>query len=131
MIKFSIIPAATATQQELLVEIEENLCKPVCVDSSLKPVMTVTFETGPVTVLDENAIVPVKARIMILTPSNCPNGCAHPQVLTESFDVGFPATATNAITLATGDQVKTELTHVKCRKARSIKLTTSLTLSIA
>lgn len=131
MIKYSVIPVATATQQELLVEIEENLCRAVCVDATIKPTASVSFEKGPVTVIDENAIVPVVARIIILTPTNCPNGCAHSQVLTETFNVAFTATATNDITLATSDQVKTELTHVKCCKARSIKLTTSLTLSIA
>lgn len=131
MIKFSVIPAATATQQEVLVEIEENLCKPVSVDATAKPVVSVAFETGTVTVLDENAIVPVMARVTILTPSKCPYGSASPQVFTEMFNVGFTATTTNVVTMVVGDQIKTELVNVKCCKARSVRMTTSLTLSIA
>lgn len=131
MIHISVIPAATATEQELLVEIEEPLCRPVCYDATVKPMVTVAFSTGNVTVLDENAIVPVIANVTVVTPSHCPYGCAHSQVFTETVNVAFPAGTTNVATLTPGAQMKTELTSVKCCKARRIKATTSLTLSLA
>lgn len=131
MIHINVIPAATATSQELLVEIEEPLCRPVCVNASVQPMVTVTFSHGEITVLDENAIVPVIANVTVVTPSSCPHGCAHSQVFTEKVNVAFTATASNVPTLTPGTQVKTELVGVKCCKATRIKATTSLTLSLA
>ena len=131
MIHINVIPAATATSQELLVEIEEPLCRPVCVNASVQPMVTVAFSYGEVTVLDENAIVPIIANVTVVTPSACPNGCATSQVFTEKVNVAFTATATNVPTLTPGTQVKKELVGVKCCKAHRIKATTSLTLSLA
>lgn len=131
MIRFTVIPAATATEQDLLVEIEEPLCRPVCFDASVKPMVTVAFSTGDVTILDENAVVPVIANVTVVTPSHCPYGCAHSQVFTETVNVAFPAGTTNVATITPGTQIKTELTSVKCCKARRIKATTTLTVSLA
>lgn len=131
MINIRVIPAATATSQELLVEVEEPLCRPVCVNASVQPIVTIAFSTDAVTVLDENAIVPIVAKITVVTPSACTHGCAHTQVFTEKVDVAFNAVGDNEPTLTPGTQIKTELTGVKCFKARRIKAITTATISLA
>lgn len=130
MITTRIIPVATATSQELLVEITEPTCRPFCV-GGIQPSATVAFTAGSPTLLNGNAIVPIVATITIVTPSDKACGCAHTQVFTEKFDLAFEATATNAVTIAAGANNLVVPTNIKCCQARAIKLTTTLTATIA
>lgn len=131
MISTRIIPVATATEQELLVEITEGVCKPFCAISGVTPAASVAFTQGAVRVVDGNAIVPITATVTVVSP-NCKScGCAETQVFTEQFSLAFTATATNAITLTPGTQVEVQPASVKCCKARGVKITTTLTATIA
>lgn len=131
MIQTRIIPVATATEQELLIEITENVCRPYCVGNSNLPVSTVEFVAGTVQVVNGNAIVPIVAKVLIASPNPNGCGCAHTQVYTEKFDLAFTATATNAVTLTPGTTVLTDPAYVRCCKARGVRLTTTLTVTIA
>lgn len=130
MIQTRIIPVATATEQEFLVEITENVCKAYCVGGTL-PVSTVEFVAGAAQVVNGNAIVPIVAKVIVATPNSNGCGCAHTQVFTERFDIAFTATATNAVTLTPGTTVLTDPAYVRCCKARGVRITTTLTATIA
>lgn len=130
MIQTRIIPVPTATQQEMLIEITENVCKPYCVGSNL-PAATVEFSTGVSRIINGSAIVPVTAKVTIVTPYTKECGCATTQVLTEQFDIAFEATGTNTVTLVPGASVIVDPAYVKCCKARGVKVVTTLTATIA
>lgn len=126
-----IPPAAAADDsQELLVEITENVCRPYLVNSSIQPVATVVFDTGTVKPLNDNVVVPLIAKVTIVVPNPNGCGCAKTQVFTETVDIGFAAGTTNVPTLAPGDNVTQTPAYVGCCKARGVKLTTTLTLSM-
>ena len=132
MITTRVIPPAdaAATTQELLVEITENVSRPFGAYGSLQPMATVSFQKGAVTTVNENAVVPVTALVTVVYPSSVP-GRAVTQVFTEQFDLGFTATATNAVTLTPGDETIVVPDNIKCCKARGVKLTTTLVATIA
>lgn len=130
MITTRIIPPATATEQQLLVEITENVCKPYCINSENLPTGNVSFSVGAVRVVNGIAIATIVAKVTIAAPvKNC--GCAQTMVHTEAFDVAFTATATNAIALAEGVTANVTPAFTRCCKARGVRLTTTLTVTIA
>lgn len=131
MITAKIIPVATATSQELLVEITENVCRPYCVENSVTPTASVTFEVGRVRVVNGNAIAPLIAHVTVMTPASGGCGCAKAQVFTEVTDIAFVESGTNEVTLAEGASVVQTPAYVKCGKAYGVKLTTTLTATIA
>lgn len=130
MITTSVIPASTATSQELLIDITEKLCRQYCINDAYKPVVTVVFSQGEATVLNGNAIVPITATITAIQPMH-DGKCVLPEIYTEHFEVAFDATATNATTLTPGaDSVVTPAYVAGC-KARGFHLATTLTIAIA
>lgn len=131
MISTRIIPVATATSQELLVEITESTCRQFCVNSVSQPSASVAFSVSSVRELNGNAIATINAVVTVFTPNQNPCGCAKTQLFTESFDIAFEATATNNVTLAAGDEVITVPAMVKCCRAGGVRLTTTLTATIA
>lgn len=129
MITTRIIPLATATAQELLVEITEPLCRAFCVNG-VQPFASVSFEAGTARIVNSNAVVPVVARVTVMSPTGeC--GCAKTQVFTERFDLGFNSTGTNTVTIAQGTETIVDPAYVRCCKARGVRLTTTLTATIA
>lgn len=114
----------------MLVEITENVCRPYCPTGNM-PAAAVEFSVGPVQVINGTAIAPVVAKVTIISPNERGCGCATTQVLTESFNIAFEATGTNTITLAAGASTIVMPAYVKCCKARGVKLTTTLTATIA
>lgn len=131
MITTRIIPAATATTQDLLIEVIEKVCRPYCVNSSIQPSATVAFTQGPITILNSKVICPVIATITIVTPNSKGCGCSHVQTFTEKFDLAFSEGTTNVVTLTPGTASIVVPTDIGCCKARSVKLTTTLTATIA
>lgn len=133
MISVKIIPAAeaSATEQELLVEITEGVCKPFCTLGDTMPTATATFTAGTPRVIDGNAVTTITAVLTIVTPSSKPCGCAMTQVITEKFDLAFTATTANTITLTQGTQSLTDPAQVKCCKAHAVRYTTTLVATIA
>lgn len=130
MITTRLIPVATATSQELLIEITEPLCHLLDANGDIKPAVTVAFSNSPAQVINGNAVVTITALVSIANP-NRHNGCACPQIFAETFDLAFDATTDNAITLVPGASIITKPTAVKCGKARAVMLTTTLTVTIA
>ena len=133
MITTRVIPATTAsaTSQELLVEISEQVCKPYCINSAAKPSASVIFSQGTVTTVNGVAVIPITATVTIVTPTCNGCGCAHTQVITERFNLGMTATTANSVTLEPGDSTTVEPTDLHCCKARGVKLTTTLVVGIA
>ncbi len=132
MITTTVIPTGTAsaTSQTLVVEVLENVCKPYCTLGTT-PEVTMNFAAGTPKVIGTYVIVPIRATTTVFSTQNGNCGCANTQVITESFDVGFAATAANTITLTSGDSVLVEPTRLACCKASGIKASTTLTISIA
>lgn len=130
MITTKIIPLATADSQELLVEAVEKVCRTYCVNGVM-PSASIAFTLGTTKVLGGNAITPVTATVTVVTPSCNGCGCAHTQVFTETFDVAFNETGSNVVTIVPGTATVVEPAGVTCCKAHSVKVTTSLTVSIA
>ena len=131
MITTRIIPVSTATEQVFLVEIVERLCRKYCQNASIQPTGEVSFTVSPVRVVNGYAVATITASISTLTPKCQCCGCATPQVFTETFDVAFTATATNVITLEKGATTLVEPAFKGCCAARGVKLTTTLTVTIA
>lgn len=131
MITTRIIPVATATEQVFLVEIVERLCRKYCQNASIQPTGEVTFSKSPVRVINGYALVTITASVETLTPKCQCCGCATPQIFTETFDVAFVATATNVITIEKGDTTLVEPAFKGCCAARGVKLTTTITVTIA
>lgn len=132
MISTTVIPVATAsaTSQTLVVEALENVCKPYC-SLGTAPEATMSFTAGTPKTVGTYVIVPIRATTTIFTTQNGNGGCARTQVITESFDVGFTATTANTITLTAGDSTLVEPARLNCCKARAVKVSTTLTVSIA
>lgn len=132
MITTTVIPvgAASATTQTLVVEALESTCKSYCVLGTT-PEATMSFTAGTPKIVGTYVIVPIRVTTTILTAQN--KGCNHAntQVFTESFDVGFTATTANTITLAPGTSTLVEPANFSCCKARGVKVSTALTITIA
>lgn len=133
MISTRIVPTGTAsaTTQQLLVEVTESVCRPYCVLSNIQPTATVSFTKGTVTTINGLAVVPVTATVNVVTPNPSGCGCAHTQLFAETFDVAFTATDANTITLTQGADTIVLPANVKCNKAYGVNLTTSLSITIA
>ena len=131
MITTSVIPAAaaSATTQNLVVEATERLCRSYCVLGTT-PSATMSFKVGTVQTIGTTAIVPIIVTTAITSAQNgC--GCAETQVFTETFNVGFTATATNTVTLTPGTSVIVTPANTRCCKAFSCKASTTLGITIA
>lgn len=127
-----IHPVQPDGTQEYLVEITERVCRKYCQNASVLPTAAVTFEVGPTVTVGENiAKATVTARVSIMTPKCQQCGCATPQIYTERFDVAFPVTGNNRITIVPGAQVIVEPAYKGCCSARGVKITTSLEADIA
>lgn len=131
MITTNVIPLATATAQELVVEITEQTCRQFCINNTSQPSASVVFSVASVRVLNGNAIATINAVVTVVTPNQSACGCAKAQLFTESFEVAFNATTANTVTLAVGDDVVVDPAYVKCCRANGVKLTTTLTATIA
>lgn len=132
MITATVIPVGTAsaTSQTLVVEAIENVCKPYC-SLGITPEATMSFAVGTLKVVGTYVIVPIRVTTTIFTSQNNKCGRANTQVITESFDVGFTATTANTITLTPGGATLVEPTNLTCCKARGVKVSTTLSITIA
>lgn len=132
MITTTVIPVGTAsaTSQTLVVEAIENVCKPYC-SLGVTPEATMSFAVGTPKVVGTYVIVPIRVTTTIFTSQNNKCGRASTQVITESFDVGFTATTANTVTLTPGDATLVEPTNLTCCKARGVKVSTTLGITIA
>lgn len=131
MITIKNIPLGTTAMQTYLVEIDETLCKAYNVGCGGQPVASVSFQSGAVKLLNGFAIVPIIATVVLNTPSGCACGNCNTNVFVETVEVAFVATDDNAVTLTPGASVVTEATCVKCGKAKGVKVTTTLRVTIA
>ena len=131
MISTSVVPVGTAAagSQTLVVSALERVCQPFCVLGN-GPSATMSFKVGGVQVVGTIAIVTILVTTTIVSSNKGECGCAHTQVFTESFDVGFTATTTNAITLNPGTSTVVQPAQLTCCKAEAVKVSTSLAISI-
>lgn len=132
MVTTTVIPVSTAsaTSQTLVVEAIENVCKPYC-SLGVNPEATMSFAVGNLKVVGSYVIVPIRVTTTIFTSQNNKCGQANTQVITESFDVGFTATTANTITLTPGDATLVEPANLTCCKAKGVKVSTTLSITIA
>ena len=132
MITTTVIPVGTAsaTSQTLVVEASESVCKAYC-SLGATPEATMSFAVGTPKVIGSYVIVPIKVTTTIFTSQNNNCGRATTQVITESFDVGFTATTANTVTLTPGASTLVEPTDITCCKAKGVKVSTTLEVTIA
>ena len=131
MIQTTLIPVATATSQEMLVEITVDVCKRVCVNAGRILSGTVSFSAGTTVVTDGVAVVPIIATGTIVMTGSCEKCGGHVVHFVEKFNVPFEATGTNVSTLTPSASNRVEWVDVNCCKTTRAKLTTSLTVAIA
>lgn len=131
MIKTTLIPVATATSQEMLVEITVDVCKKVCVNAGRILSGTASFSAGTTIVTDGVAVVPIIVTGTIVMTGSCEKCGGNVVHFVEQFNVPFEATGTNTATLTPAASNRVEWVDVKCCKTTSAKLTTSLTVAIA
>lgn len=132
MITIQLVPVPTATSQDLLVEFTERFCQPLDIISVERATATITFiQAGATRVINGAAVATLVATLTVTVPvGDC--GCAKPYVFTETFDVAFTATGTNTVALAPGVlNLKAPARITKCGKAGGVKVTTTLTATIA
>lgn len=132
MITTQLVPVATATSQELLIEFTERFCQPLEIINLERATATISFmQAGTTRVINGDAIATIVATLTVTVPvGTC--GCAKPYVFTETFDVAFTATGTNTVALAPGVLNLKYPAHItKCGKAGGVKVTTTLTATIA
>lgn len=132
MVDVHVIPTSpgySATTQNLLVEVTERLCRPYCVSSMIQPSVTANYSAGATKTVGTSTVIPITAVITVVTPSaNC--GCATTQVFTETFNIAFVSTTTNTVTLTQG-QTLVEPTYARCCKAKGVKASTVVTVTIS
>lgn len=131
MIQTRVIPVATATEQQILAEITERVCKPYCILGQAQPTATVSFVAGSATVADGIAIFPITALVTVVSPSSQPCGCAHTQVFRETFTLAFTATGTNTLTIAEGTTTIVTPAYANCIKASGVNVTKTFVAAIA
>lgn len=131
MVTTHIIHPVTAGSMVYLVEITEHLCRKYCQNASVLPTGAVSFEVGPTTIINGIAKATVTAHVSTMTPKCQTCGCATPQIFTERFDIAFSATEGSTITITQGAQTIVEPAYKGCCSARGVKLTSSITATIA
>lgn len=130
MITTNVIPVSTATSQNIVVQATEKVCKPYCILGAI-PAATMDFKVGPVTKVGTNVIATIFVTTTIVTTVEGACGCAKTQVFTEAFDVGFAAAGTNTITLIPGESVVVAPAGIVDCKAKSVKASTTLAITIS
>lgn len=132
MVDILVIPPSTATEQELVVEITEDICKRMCVNSGANISGNVSFAASTPRVVNGIAIVPITATGVIVVNGQSCKGCnTKVRHFSETFEVTFTATTTNAVTLVAGDTSVVDYVNVSCCHTNKARLTTTLTVTIA
>lgn len=131
MIQTSVIPVATATEQQILAQITEKLCRQYCILGEAQPTATVSFTAGAPTVADGVAIFPMTALVTVISPTEEPCGCSHSQVFRENFTIAFTATATNTLTIGEGTTTIVTPAYSRCCKACGVHVVKTFTATIA
>lgn len=132
MISIQLIPVATATSQELLIEFKERFGQALDLINIERGTAVINFmQAGATRVVNGAAIATIVATLTVTVPVGiC--GSAKPYVFTEVFDVAFTATGTNTVALAPGVlNLKDPIYLTKCGKAGGVKVATTLTATIA
>ena len=122
--------AAVANQLPLLVNYKEKLCRAICVNSNVQPMVTIVYTHGTPVLSNSTVFVPITAVITIVTPG-C--GCkATTQLFTEKFVAAFQGQTAvpTTITVATVGR-KQELSNLTCGRAHSVTIDDSITVTIA
>ena len=122
--------AAVANQLPLLVNYKEKLCRAICVNSTVQPMVTIVYTHGTPVLSNSTVFVPITAVITIVTPG-C--GCkATTQLFTEKFVAAFQGQTAvpTTITVATVGR-KQELSNLTCGRAHSVTIDDSITVTIA
>ena len=132
MIEVLVIPPSMATEQELVVEITEDICKRMCVHGGSHLSGNVSFAASTPRVANGIAIVPITATGVIVVNGNACKGCnTKVRHFSETFEVAFTATTTNTVTLTAGDVNIVRYDDVTCCHTNKAKMTTTLTVTIA
>lgn len=129
MVKIVPIYPATATAQQMVVEVTVDLCRRECVNGEGVLSGTAVYVAGAVREVDGVAVVPVTVSGEVVTTGR--GGCAKTRHYVETFDVAFTGTATNDVTLTAGDAVVAEYANVCCCHASKVRLLSVLTAEIA
>lgn len=122
--------AAVANQLPLLVNYKEKLCRAICVNSTVQPMVTIVYTHGTPVLSNSTVFVPITAVITIVTPG-C--GCkATTQLFTEKFVAAFQGQTAvpTTITITTVGR-KQELSNLTCGRAHSVTIDDSITITIA
>lgn len=119
----------TATSQQYLVNVVENLCQAYCVNNAVQPTGIVTFSVAGQQTTATQTIVTINAAVAVTYQ---PVGCSKSVVkqFNEQFQVAFIGAANAVPTIAiTPLATVVSEENVKCgRKAYGISLATPMTI---
>ena len=123
--------APVANQLSIMATYKEKLCRPFCIDSTIKPQVSVVYTTGTPRLNETTVFIPIQTVITVVTQANkC--GCnAHTQLFTEEFVVAFQgqtAVPTNVTLTNVGRD--SFGSNVNCGCAHSYTINDSLTIAI-
>lgn len=123
--------APVANQLSIMATYKEKLCRPFCIDSTIKPQVSVVYTTGTPRLNETTVFIPIQTVITVVTQANkC--GCnAHTQLFTEEFVVAFQgqtAVPTNVTLINVGRD--SYGSNVNCGCAHSYTINDSLTITI-
>lgn len=122
--------AITATSQQYLVNLTENLCQPICSDGAKNITGGVNFSVASIKNNNTQTIVTINAAVtFVYTPAGrCKSVVKQ---FTKQFPVAFIGAA-NAVPTIALSQLNTEFdtTNIKCcNKAYGISISTPLTIA--
>ena len=129
MIQLSTI-AISATSQQYLVNVVENLCQPFCANASIQPTGGITFSILGQQTTGTQTIVTINAAVNVLyTPAGMCK--AVPRQFNEQFQVAFIGTAGAVPTIAlTPLSTVVSAENVKCNnRAYGVSLSAPLTIT--
>lgn len=119
----------TATSQQYLVNVVENLCQGYCATGAVQPIGGVTFTVLDQQTINTQTVVTINAAVNVLyTPKGMCK--AVPKQFTEQFQVAFIGAA-NAVPTIALTPLTTVISpeNIKCNCAYGVSLATPLTIA--
>lgn len=123
--------ASVANELSFMATYKEKLCRPFCINSAVKPQVSVVYTTGTPRLVDSTVFIPVKAVITIIT-QNSPCGCnAHTQLFTENFVIAFQGQTSLPTAVTLTQEGRDQFgSNINCGCAYTYTINNSLKLTI-
>lgn len=131
MIRLISTGVPTATEQSFTYEIVEKLCKPYCVNQSVRPVVNVAFNVSDTQTVGTQVYATIQA---VVTVTYQPHGskfpcCSRTNTFVEEFQWSAEGSAISVAATA-GFNESAYVCGSSCAKAQGIRTVGTLTMTI-